>query len=202
MIAHLRGTLLSKKPGRVVLEVGGVGYKVFIPLSTYYDLDGEGAAVAFRIHTHVREDTMALYGFLTEIEEVLFQKLIAVAGVGPSLALKVLSGLEPHDLVEAIRQGDLRRLSSVPGVGKKTAERVVVELKDKMPEVMSLAGEELTGEEAPAAEPSLSDDLLSALINLGYQRNQADKIVGQVLRQETELSFELALKKALRQLSR
>jgi Holliday junction DNA helicase RuvA len=171
-------------------------------LSTYYDLDGEGASVAFRIHTHVREDTMSLYGFLTEIEEVLFQKLIAVAGVGPSLALKVLSGLEPGDLVEAIRHGDLRRLSSVPGVGKKTAERVVVELKDKMPEVVALAGEELVGEEAPAAEPSLSDDLLSALVNLGYQRNQADKIVGQVLRQEPELSFELALKKALRQLSR
>jgi len=202
MIAHLRGTLLSKKPGQVVLEVGGVGYKVFIPLSTYYDLDGEGTAVAFRIHTHVREDTMALYGFLAEIEEVLFQKLIAVAGVGPSLALKVLSGLEPRDLVEAIRDGDLRRLSSVPGVGKKTAERVVVELKDKMPEVMSLAGEPIVGEEVSSAEPSLSDDLLSALVNLGYQRNQADKLVSQVLRQEPELSFEMALKKALRQLSR
>jgi Holliday junction DNA helicase RuvA len=201
VIAHLRGTLLAKKPGQVVLEVGGVGYKVSIPLSTYYDLDGVGAAVAFLVHTHVREDTIALYGFLTELEEALFAKLISVAGVGPALALKVLSGLEPRDLAEAIRRGDLRRLSSVPGVGRKTAERLVVELKDKMPEVMQLVGEVTPGDEVPSPEMALRDDLLSALVNLGYQRNQADKTVSQTLREEPDLSFEDALKKALRRLS-
>jgi Holliday junction DNA helicase RuvA len=123
VIAHLRGTLLHKKPGQVTLDVGGVGYKVFIPLSTYYELGGVGATVAFRVHTHVREDTIALYGFLTEVEEALFEKLISVAGVGPALALKVLSGLEPRELAASLRRGDLRRLSSVPGVGKKTAEK-------------------------------------------------------------------------------
>jgi Holliday junction DNA helicase RuvA len=185
----------------VILEVGGVGYKVFIPLSTYYELDGEGAQVAFRIHTHVREDTMALYGFLTEVEEALFEKLISVAGVGPALALKVLSGLEPRELADAIRRGDLRRLSSVPGVGKKTAERLVVELKDKMPELMSLAGETVSGQQIPSPETALRNDLVSALLNLGYQKNQADKAVSQILREEPELSFEMALKKSLRRLS-
>ena len=201
MIAHLCGTLLHKKPGQVTLDVGGVGYKVFIPLSTYYELDGEGATVAFRVHTHVREDTIALYGFLTEVEEVLFEKLISVAGVGPALALKVLSGLEPLELADSLRRGDLRRLSSVPGVGKKTAERLVVELKDKMPGVMSLVGEAEPGGEGPSPEMILRDDLVSALVNLGYQRNQADKTVSHVLREEPELSFGAALKKSLRRLS-
>lgn len=200
MIAHLRGTLLAKRPGVVVLDVGGVGYKLFIPLSTYYELDGEGTTVAFRVHTHVREDTMALYGFLSEIEEALFTKLISVAGVGPSLALKVLSGLEPRELVEAIRLGDLRRLSSIPGVGKKTAERLVVELKEKMPQVLAVVGESATGE-AATTESALRDDLLSALVNLGYQRNHVDRTVGQVLRDEPDLAFEQALKKTLRVLS-
>ncbi len=201
MIAHLRGTLLAKKPGLVVLEVGGVGYKLFIPLSTYYELDGEGTTAAFRVHTHVREDILALYGFFSEIEEALFAKLISVAGVGPSLALKVLSGLEPRELVDAIRLGDLRRLSSIPGVGKKTAERLVVELKEKMPQIMALAGE-VAGEEAATTESALREDLLSALVNLGYQRSHADRAVTQVLRGEPELAFEQALKKTLRSLSR
>jgi Holliday junction DNA helicase RuvA len=185
----------------VILEVGGVGYKVFIPLSTYYELDSEGRTVAFRIHTHVREDTFALYGFLTDLEEALFEKLISVAGVGPALALKVLSGLEPRELADAIRRGDLRRLSSVPGVGKKTAERLVVELKDKMPAVMSLVGEAEPGDEIPSPELALREDLVSALVNLGYQKHQAGKAVSHVLREEPELSFEMALKKSLRHLS-
>jgi Holliday junction DNA helicase RuvA len=185
----------------VTLDVGGVGYKVFIPLSTYYELEGEGTTVAFRVHTHVREDTIALYGFLTEVEEALFEKLISVAGVGPALALKVLSGLEPRELAEAIHRSDLRRLSSVPGVGKKTAERLVVELKDKMPAVMSLAGEAEPGEQVPSPEIVLRDDLVSALVNLGYQKNQAEKAVGHILREEPELTFEIALKKSLRHLS-
>jgi Holliday junction DNA helicase RuvA len=186
----------------VTLDVGGVGYRLFIPLSTYYELEGEGAAVAFRVHTHVREDTISLYGFLTEVEEALFEKLISVAGVGPALALKVLSGLEPRELADAIGQGDLRRLSSVPGVGKKTAERLVVELKDKMPAVMSLVVDVETGEPSSSPELVLRDDLVSALVNLGYQKNQADKAVDHILRDEPGLSFEIALKKSLRRLSR
>jgi Holliday junction DNA helicase RuvA len=160
-----------------------------------------GATVAFRVHTHVREDTIALYGFLTEVEEVLFERLISVAGVGPALALKVLSGLEPRELADSLRRGDLRRLSSVPGVGKKTAERLVVELKDKMSAVMSLVGEAEPGGEVPSPELILRDDLVSALVNLGYQRSQADKAVSYVLREEPELAFEAALKKSLRRLS-
>ncbi len=201
MIGHLRGTLLAKKPGQILLEAGGVGYKVLIPLSTYYELDGVGSAVALRIITHVREDIFALYGFLTEVEETLFEKLVSVAGVGPSLGLKVLSGLEPRELVDAIRTGDLRRLSSIPGVGRKTAERLVVELKDKMLQVMAQVGETVAGEEAASPEVALRDDLVSALVNLGYPRNPSEKAVGQVLREESGLSFEVALKKALRQLS-
>jgi Holliday junction DNA helicase RuvA len=157
--------------------------------------------VAFRVHTHVREDTISLYGFLTEVEEALFKKLISVAGVGPALALKVLSGLEPRELADALGQGDLRRLSSVPGVGKKTAERLVVEHKDKKPAVKSLVGDVEPGEQITSPELILRDDLVSALVNLGYQRNQADKAVGTILREEPELSFEIALKKSLRRLS-
>ncbi|HEX9725906.1 MAG TPA: Holliday junction branch migration protein RuvA [Vicinamibacteria bacterium] len=200
MIAHLRGTLLDKKPGQVTLEVGGVGYKVLIPLSTYYELDGEGTTVSFRIHTHVREDTLALFGFLTEIEEMLFQRLISVAGVGPSLALKVLSGLEPPDLVDAIRHGDLHKLGSIPGVGKKTAERLVVELKEKMPEMLAV-GERASGSQASAPELALREDLLSALVNLGYQRAQADTAVLDALKNDANPTFEKALKEALRRLS-
>jgi Holliday junction DNA helicase RuvA len=188
-------------PGQVLLEVGGVGYKVLIPLSTYYELGGKATEVALRIHTHVREDAFVLYGFLTEVEERLFEKLISVAGVGPSLGLKVLSGLEPRELVEAIRRGDLRRLSSIPGVGKKTAERLVVELKDKMPQVMALAGETVSEAETASPETAIRDDLVSALSNLGYPRNATEKAVGQVFNEEPNLSFELALKKALRRLS-
>ncbi len=201
MIGHLRGMLLDKKPGQVTLEVGGVGYKVLIPLSTYYELDGEGATVSFRIHTHVREDALALFGFLTEIEEMLFQRLISVAGVGPSLALKVLSGLEPSDLVDAIRHSDLRKLGSIPGVGKKTAERLVVELKEKMPEMPARVGEPASGSEASSPEIALRDDLVSALVNLGYQRSQVDDAVRDMPKNDPNPSFEKALKGALRRLS-
>ncbi len=201
MIAHLRGTLLDKKPGQVTLEVGGDGYKSLIPLSSYYELDGEGATVSFRIHTHVREDALALFGFLTEIEEMLFQRLLSVAGVGPSLALKVLSGLEPSDLVDAIRNSDLRKLGSIPGVGKKTAERLVVELKEKMPEMPVRVGKSASGTEASSPEIALRDDLVSALVNLGYQRGQVDEAARDMLKDDPNPSFEKALKGALRRLS-
>ena len=202
MIAYLSGTLRDKKPGQVILDVSGVGYKVLIPLSTYYELEAQGARVSLRVHTHVREDVIALFGFRTEIEEVLFQRLISVAGVGPALGLKVLSGLEPADLVDAIRQGDLRRLGSIPGVGKKTAERLVVELKDKMPELLARVEEPTKGEVSESTpETALRDDLVSALLNLGYQRSQVDRAVREAVENVTSPSFESALKRALRRLS-
>ena len=202
MIAYLSGTLRDKKPGQVILDVSGVGYKVLIPLSTYYELEAQGAKVSLRVHTHVREDMIALFGFRTEIEEVLFQRLISVAGVGPSLGLKVLSGLEPADLVDAIRHGDLRRLGSIPGIGKKTAERLVVELKDKMPELLARVEEPAKGEVSESApETALRDDLVSALLNLGYQRSQVDQAVREALKNLTNPSFESALKGALRRFS-
>jgi Holliday junction DNA helicase RuvA len=183
-----------------VVLVGGVGYKLFIPVSTYYELPEEGSEVALHVHTHVREDVLALYGFATATEERLFQRLIGVNGVGPALALKVMSGLEPKALVDAIRSSDLRRLGSIPGVGKKTAERLVVELRDKMAEIGPIAGEE-----APIAPlgpvESLREDLLSALANLGFPRASAEKSVEAALREEPEISFEGALKRVLRKLS-
>lgn len=201
MIARLRGTLLLKRPGHVIVDVAGVGYKVLIPLSTYYDLPAEGAPASLLVYTHVREDTLALYGFLTELEESLFQRLISVAGVGPALALKVLSGVEVSDLVAAIRRGDLLRLSTIPGVGKKTAERLVLELKEKMVELQTLSGTAASGEPRPTPESALRDDVLSALVNLGYNRSAAEKAVNEILRSEPGLSFEAALKKGLRRLT-
>jgi holliday junction DNA helicase RuvA len=199
VIAYLEGRLDRKSPTQIVVVVGGVGYRLFIPVSTYYVLPGEGASVSLRVHTHVREDILALYGFSTATEEQLFQRLIGVAGVGPSLALKIMSGLEPSALVDAIRSGDLRRLGAIPGVGKKTAERLVLELRDKMPQVPSSA--------STAPEPSTSgiqalvNDLLSALSNLGFARAQAEKSVEAIVRQEPEVTFEDALKRVLRKLS-
>ena len=199
MIAYIEGRLRQKSPTQVIVLTGGVGYELHIPVSTYYGLPDEGSEISLRVYTHVREDVLALYGFSSALEERLFEKLISVAGVGPSLALKVMSGLEPAALVDAIRSGDLRRLSSIPGVGKKTAERLVLELRDKMPEVAA-------SREAPAARPAtgtqgLVDDLLSALTNLGFPRAQAEKSIDAVIRQAPELSFEDALKRVLRELS-
>ena len=201
MIAHLRGTLFVKKPNHVVVDVSGCGYKLFIPLSTYYELPDEGSAVSFKVHTHVREDTLALYGFSTELEEELFQKLIAVAGVGPALALKVLSGLEVQDLVEALRRSDLVRLSSIPGVGKKTAERLVVELKDKVGKLAARTAGQSSKDRPPDSGSETRDDLLSALINLGYNRASAEKAAGAVLAQDSQLSFEQALKQVLKRIA-
>ena len=196
MIAVLDGVLQHKTAGNIVVMVGGVGYRLFIPVSTFYSLPREGESVRLRVHTHVREDILALYGFLTEIEETLFARLISVANVGPSLALKILSGLEPSELVRAIRTSDVKRLSSIPGVGKKTAERLIVELKDKLPDVGDSAEPSATA--APLAP---ADDLVSALVNLGYARPSAEDAARRVLSEDTELSFEQALKRALRSLS-
>ena len=200
MIAYLEGRLTGKSPSLVVVLVGGVGYKLFIPVSTYYELPEEGSEVALHVHTHVREDVLALYGFATPAEERLFQRLIGVNGVGPALALKVMSGLEPAALVDAIRSSDLRRLGSIPGVGKKTAERLVVELRDKMAEIGPVGGEDASRAPLGRVE-SLREDVLSALANLGFPRSSAEKSVEAALREEPEISFEGALKRVLRKLS-
>lgn len=172
MIASLRGTLLEKRPNQAIVEAGGVGYDVAIPVSTYTHLPDPGSEVRLRIYTHVREDTLALYGFLTQDEKALFERLIGVSGIGPTLAVKILSGLAAADVIHAIRRGEVDRLVKIPGVGKKTAERMVLELKDKLP---AITGEE--PEPAAAALSAVEQDVLSALLNLGCARPQAEDAV-------------------------
>ncbi len=196
MIAFLRGKLLEKHPNQIIVETGGVGYDVVIPISTFSALPDTGAEVALRIHTHVREDVLALFGFFTADEKTLFEKLISVSGIGPTLAIKVLSGLAAPAIIDAIRGGDVAQLVRIPGVGKKTAERMVLELKDKL---------EGLGGGAPAAvsskaEPVLSDieqDVLSALLNLGCQRGAAEAAVRKAKVAEPDLAFEPLFRKAL-----
>jgi holliday junction DNA helicase RuvA len=193
MIALLRGVLLEKHPNQAVVEAGGVGYDVTIPVSTYTHLPETGSEVRLRIHTHVREDVLALYGFLTQDEKALFEKLIGVSGIGPTLAVKVLSGVTAVDLVNAIRRSELERLVRIPGVGKKTAERMVVELRDKLPAV--------TGEEpaAPTAETlsPVEQDVLSALLNLGCARPQAEAAVRKSKAAGVPADFEPLFRRAL-----
>jgi Holliday junction DNA helicase RuvA len=192
VIARIAGRLLEKHPSRAIVDVNGVGYDVQIPLSTFYNLGESGSDVALRVHTHVREDALALFGFATALELQLFERLISINGVGPKLALAVLSGIEPPELVGAIRAQDVARLTRIPGIGKKTAERISLELRDKMPASIALADAA-----SPAAGDALRDDVLSALLNLGYQRAAAEKAVGSVLKDGAE-AFEPALKKALK----
>jgi Holliday junction DNA helicase RuvA len=196
VIAQLRGTLVEKHPSRVVVDVNGVGYEVQVPLSTFYGLGEPGATVALRIHTHVREDQLALFGFGTALEQDLFERLIAISGIGPKLGLAVLSGIEPADLVRAIRAQDVARLTKIPGVGKKTAERIGLELKDRLPHVF----DEVPGPSAAKDRPGdqLRDDLLSALVNLGYQSPVAQKAIDRVLEASPGAGFEPALRDALR----
>jgi Holliday junction DNA helicase RuvA len=192
VIAHLRGRVLRKNPQEVIVDVAGVGYKVAIPVSTFYRLGEEGAEVSLRVHTHVREDALALYGFLTAHEQDLFERLIQVAGVGPKLAVNILSGIEAAELAAALRTSDVARLTRVPGVGKKTAERLVVELKDKMPPVLTPSEE---AETLPPATPK--EDLLSALAHLGYSRGEAERGVDRALRDDGDGRFEDLLRRAL-----
>ncbi len=193
MIAQLRGQVLRKSPQEVVVDVGGVGYRVLIPVSTFYRLPGEGDTVSLLVHTHVREDSLSLFGFFTDHEQSLFARLIEVAGVGPKLAVNILSGIEAPDLMQALRAGDLARLTRVPGVGKKTAERLIVELKDKMPALAAAP------EAAPAGGTTgAKDDLLSALVNLGYSRGEAEKGADRALREGDSGRFEDLLRGALR----
>jgi Holliday junction DNA helicase RuvA len=194
MIARLRGTLVDKTPSRLVVDAGGVGYDVQVPLSTFYVIGDAGTGVALRIHTHVREDVIALYGFATELEQDLFERLIAISGVGPKLALAVLSGIEPAELVRAVRVQDVARLTAIPGIGKKTAERISLELKDRLPQAAAAAG--APGSAAAPAGDQLKADLLSALLNLGYQRPAAEKAIERAVRDNGR--FEDTLKSALR----
>jgi holliday junction DNA helicase RuvA len=199
VIAHLRGSILEKHPNRIVIDVNGVGYDVFVPLSTFYGLGEPGAAIALRIHTHVREDAFLLYGFATRLEQDLFERLIGVSGIGPKVALAVLSGIEPQELIRAIERGDLARLTAIPGVGKKTSERIVLELKDRLPRPQPAAA--ASGAAAPEA-PALRDDVVSALVNLGYHRPLAEKAVDAAIKAAPDGGFELVLKQALRELSK
>jgi len=192
MIALLRGVLLEKHPNQAIVETGGVGYDVTIPVSTFTHLPDAGAEVRLRIYTHVREDTLALYGFLSQDEKGLFEKLIGVSGIGPTLAVKILSGIAAPELIQAIRRGEVDRLVRVPGVGKKTAERMVLELRDKLPAASGAAAE-------PAA-PSLSEieqDVLSALLNLGCARPQAETAVRKAKSGGTAPEFEPLFRRAL-----
>ena len=199
MIAFLTGRLIEKHPNRVIVDVGGVGYDVQVPLSTFYALGDSGANVALRVHTHVREDALALFGFATPLELTLFERLIAISGIGPRLALAVLSGIEPAELVRAVRGQDLARLTAIPGVGKKTAERISMELKHRLtPALEAEAG----AVPATAAEPSISTDVLSALLNLGYQRGPAEKAIAAVVTSRPDVPVEQCLREALRVLTR
>jgi Holliday junction DNA helicase RuvA len=203
MIAFLRGRVFEKHPNKVIVDVQGVGYEVFVPLSTYYELGDAGADAALRVHMHVREDALQLYGFLTELERQLFERLIAISGIGPKLAIAVLSGMDSRELVTTVQRGDVARLTGIPGVGKKTAERMVLELRDKMPQLVVPAAAA-----AAAASPAdrLRTDVLSALHNLGYHRPHAEKAVDAALAAPDAAAggatFEQALKAALRELMR
>lgn len=195
MIAFLTGTLFHKDVQRLVVNVGGVGYEVHVPLSTLYVIGEPGSPVAVHVHTHVREDALQLFGFATAPELALFERLIGISGIGPKLALAVLSGIEPGDFVRAIRQADIGRLTSIPGVGKKTAERIVIELRDRLPP-------ELTGQAPVDAADDIRRDVLSALANLGYQRAAAEKALERVAGRAVERGFEAVLRDVLKELAR
>jgi Holliday junction DNA helicase RuvA len=199
MIACLTGRLLEKHPNRVIVDVGGVGYDVQVPLSTFYALGEVGATATLRVHTHVREDAFALFGFATGLELALFERLIAISGIGPRLALAVLSGIEPAELVRAVRAQDLGRLTAIPGVGKKTAERIGMELRHRLtPALEAEAG----GAPAVPAADEVAADVLSALVNLGYQASAAEKAIAAVRRSRPDGGFEQCLKEALRVMAR
>jgi holliday junction DNA helicase RuvA len=195
MIAHLRGKLLAKHPNQAIVEVGGVGYELTISVPTFSDLPGVGAEVALHVHTHVREDLIALYGFLRSREKQLFEKLITVSGIGPKLAITILSGMAADEMVGAIRGNDIARLTRIPGIGKKTAERMVLELRDKLP--VESAGEVTT---SPAMS-AVDEDVLSALLNLGYPRATAEKALAALAKNAKSGSFEALFREALGSLS-
>ena len=197
MIAHLRGTLLVKHPNQAIVETGGVGYDVTISVPTFSELPAAGAEVALHIHTHVREDALSLYGFLRVAEKQLFEKLLTVSGIGPKLAITILSGMPADEMVAAIRGGDVARLTRIPGIGKKTAERMVLELRDKLPSMPGAA------EVNVAQATPMEEDVISALVNLGYQRAAAEKALQVATRVgKSSTSFEALFREALAALAR
>jgi Holliday junction DNA helicase RuvA len=206
MIAFLRGRVIDKQPNRVIVDVGGVGYDVGVPLSTYYATGEPGSEVTLRIHTHVREDQIALFGFATPLELALFERLIAVNGIGPRVAIAVLSGIDSQELAASIQRGDVARLTRIPGVGKKTAERIVVEMRDRLPRLAGAPAGDAAA--SVSAVDLLRDDLVSALVNLGYHRQAIDKVLGKLFNGAAaggaagDLRFEDLLRSALRELAR
>ena len=207
MIAHLSGTLLSKQPNAVIVDVGGVGYEVNIPVSTFYDLEEPGANVQLRIYTHVREDTLQLFGFKTARERELFLRVISVSGIGPQLAIKLLSGMNADEMIASIRTNNLAKLTLVPGIGRKTAERLVMELRDKVaslssPQLEDELGAATAAGSAESTQDSMRADVLSALLNLGYQRNAAEKAVTSAVDEGGEVSVEVILRRSLKKLAK
>ena len=194
MIAHLRGRLISKHPGQTIVEAGGVGYDVAISVPTFSELPAVGSEVALHIHTHVREDALALYGFLRAEEKQLFEKLITVSGIGPKLAITILSGMATADMVGAIRANDFARLTKIPGVGRKTAERMCVELRDKL--------EGFGAPQPVATHSAVEEDVISALTNLGYQRAVAAKALERAAQSAGRDNFDAIFRAALGALSK
>ncbi|MFL6334146.1 MAG: Holliday junction branch migration protein RuvA [Pyrinomonadaceae bacterium] len=205
MIAHLSGTLLAKHATSVIVDVGGVGYEVTIPVTTFYDLGELGEAVRLQIYTHVREEALQLFGFRTLRERELFTLLISVSGIGPKSAVAMLSGMSADEIVTAIRQSNYARITSIPGVGRKTAERLVIELRDKMAALSSPALEEQIAAGGPTAaqsEDALREDTLAALLQLGFPKPAAEKAITGALQEGGDLSVETLLRRSLRQLSK
>ena len=196
MIAHLRGKLLVKHPNQAIVETAGVGYDVTISVPTFSDLPATGAEISLHIHTHVREDQIALYGFLRLADKHLFEKLLTVSGIGPKLAVTILSGMAADEMVGAIRGNDVARLTRIPGIGRKTAERMVLELRDKLPPPS--AGVEVV---VPSMTP-VEEDVLSALLNLGYQKAAAEKTLMAAVKNGKDSSFDLLFREALGALSK
>lgn len=206
MIAHLSGTLLSKQATSVIVDVSGVGYEVTIPLSTFYDLEDLGSTVQLRIYTHVREDALQLYGFKTARERELFLKIISVTGIGPKLGITLLSGMSADEMIASIRTNNLARLTLIPGVGRKTAERLIMELREKVAELSSAQLEEEFGAKpdvsAAPTEDTVRADALSALLNLGYQRSGAEKAIDSALGEGGDITVESVLRRSLKKLAR
>ena len=196
MIAHLRGRLLAKHPNQAIVETAGVGYDVVISVPTFSDLPVVGSEVALHIHTHVREDSIALYGFLRPADKQLFEKLITVSGIGPKLAITILSGMSADEMVGSIRGNDVARLTRIPGIGRKTAERMVLELRDKLPSANAAQVAET------AAPTPVEEDVLSALVNLGYQRSSAEKALAGVGRNGGSANFDELFRRSLAVLSK
>jgi Holliday junction DNA helicase RuvA len=193
MIAHIRGRLIARRPNQAVVEAGGVGYDLTISVPTFSGLPATGSEVALHVHTHVREDAIALFGFWSAREKQVFERLLGVTGIGPRNAQVILSGMAPDDLAAAIAASDVARLTTIPGVGKKTAERMVVELRDRMQEFAT---------QTPAAPPSSEDDLVTALVHLGYRQAQAERAVLDARRDSPEAAFHELLRLSLKRLSR